>query len=118
MFYYYYYYYNNYETLITLCLLITSVVFSYVFLIRYKQDELTEKTSILAARKDELDASSKRWKNRVEKSDLENYSVAGRMQQHAKDIQIALPNVSNDAKKLPRVKRYKGKDDDEGLSIF
>lgn len=98
------------------------------YLIKYlwKQEELSEKTlekvtekaferttektsSILAARKDELDAASKQWKSRVEKTDAVNFTVAGRMQEILPDITINLP-ARDKTKRTPRAKRFKGKE--------
>lgn len=74
------------------------------------QDELSEK-SLLAAKKDELDAASKQWKARVEKSDAEKFSVAGKMGEKIKD---AIPSINlpppDRVKTTPQAKRYKGKD--------
>lgn len=75
------------------------------------QDELTEK-SVLALKKDELDAAAIQWKSRVEKSDAEKFSVAGRMEdkQDAKTVTLSL-NISADKnKRMPQAKRFKGKD--------
>ncbi|XP_031346658.1 supervillin isoform X1 [Photinus pyralis] len=74
-------------------------------------EELTEKTSILAARKDELDAASKQWKNRVEQSDAVNFSVAGRMQQenHSPAIPINISALIK-TKRTPVAKTFKGKE--------
>lgn len=96
-----------------LVLILTIFIVTLLTYLIYKQDDLTEKNSSLAARKDELDASSKQWKSRVDRSELDNFTIAGRMQQQIKDIQIGIPNVNSDSKKLPRAKRYKGKDDEE-----
>lgn len=92
-----------------LSILIVSI-FTYFF---YKQEDVSEKNSLLAARKDELDASAKQWKSRIDKSDLDNFTIAGRMQQ-IKDIQIGIPNVNSDNKKIPKAKRYKGKEEEKG----
>lgn len=81
-----------------------------IALLKRLQEELSERTSILAAKKDELDAASRQWKSRIDKSDADNFSVAGRMQQQVKDLHIGIPNLSSNNKKLPRAKRYKGKD--------
>lgn len=70
------------------------------------KDELSEK-SFLASRKDQLDAASTQWKHRVEKSDAEKFSVAGKMD---KIPTINIPSVEKE-KKTPQAKRYKGKND-------
>ncbi|XP_019766886.2 uncharacterized protein LOC109542202 isoform X2 [Dendroctonus ponderosae] len=74
-------------------------------------DELSEK-SLLAAKKDELDAAAKQWKNRVEKTDAEKFSVAGKMSEKIKD---AVPSINipaaDKAKRTPHAKRYKGRED-------
>lgn len=74
------------------------------------QDELSEK-SLLAAKKDELDAAAKQWKNRVEKTDAEKFSVAGKMSEKIKD---AVPSINipaaDKAKRTPHAKRYKGRE--------
>lgn len=66
---------------------------------------------MLAAKKDELDAASKQWKARVEKSDAEKFSVAGKMGEKIKD---AIPSINlpppDRVKTTPQAKRYKGKD--------
>lgn len=94
------------------CALLVLVLY-YVFRYFLRQEELSEKTSILAARKDELDAASKQWKSRVEQSDALNFSVAGRMQQGndlpATPINLPTPDKN---KKTPK-KVFKGR---EGLS--
>ncbi|XP_066250261.1 supervillin-like [Euwallacea similis] len=74
-------------------------------------DELSEK-SLLAAKKDELDAASQQWKSRVEKSDAEKFSVAGKIGEKAKEAPptINLPSTDN-IKRTPQAKRYKGKED-------
>lgn len=73
------------------------------------QDELSEK-SLLAAKKDELDAASKQWKARVEKSDAEKFSVAGKMGEKIKDAIPSINLPSPDRVKIKQAKRYKGKD--------
>ncbi|KAF5297869.1 hypothetical protein FQR65_LT09894 [Abscondita terminalis] len=74
-------------------------------------EELSEKASILAARKDELDAASKQWRSRVEQSDAINFSVAGRMQQKNDllTIPINIPSF-NKIIKTPKAKTFKGKE--------
>ncbi|KAK5642159.1 hypothetical protein RI129_008326 [Pyrocoelia pectoralis] len=74
-------------------------------------EELTEKTSILAARKDELDAAARQWRNRVEQSDAVNFSVAGRMQQenYSSTIPINIPPLIK-IKRTPKAKTFKGKE--------
>lgn len=77
------------------------------------QDELSEKSkSLLAAKKDELDASSQQWRARVEKSDAEKFSVAGKMGEKIKEAvpTINIPSAEK-AKRTPQAKRYKGKED-------
>lgn len=93
--------------LLTIFIITLSLIYFLYF--NNKQEELSEKNSILALRKDELDAASKQWKSRIDKSDADNFSVAGRMEQ-IKDLQIAIPNVNSNNRKLPRPKRYKGKE--------
>lgn len=72
------------------------------------QSEITEKTSILSSRKDELDAASKQWKCRVEKSDAEKFSVSGKMEKAKTTIPVNIP-VSEMAKKAPQARRFRGK---------
>lgn len=79
------------------------------------QDELSEKSSILAARKDELDASAKKWKNRVEKSDAVNFTVAGRMQDALPQISLSIQPCDDKTKRTPKARNFKGKD---GLYIY
>lgn len=88
------------------------VIFTVYFLTRclFKQEELSEKTSILAAKKDELNAASKQWKSRVEKADADKFSVAGRMEKLEKPvITINIPTPDKE-KRTPKAKRFKGKD--------
>lgn len=79
------------------------------------QDELSEK-SLLAAKKDELDAAARQWKARVEKSDAEKFSVAGKMGEKIKD---AVPTINipaaDKARRTPQAKRYKGKEGEKYL---
>lgn len=72
------------------------------------QDELSEK-SLLAAKKDELDASSRQWKSRVEKTDAEKFSVAGKMSETIRDATptINIKEVDDNEKKIPQPKRFK-----------
>lgn len=72
------------------------------------QDELSEK-SLLAAKKDELDASSRQWKSRVEKSDAEKFSVAGKMNEKIREATptINIKDVDDNEKKTPQAKRFK-----------
>lgn len=64
----------------------------------------------LSAKKDDLDAASKQWKCRVEKSDAENFSVAGRMEKNRDKDRLLLNIPSGDsAKKTPEARRFKGK---------
>ncbi|XP_025829132.1 supervillin isoform X3 [Agrilus planipennis] len=82
-------------------------------------DELNEKNSILKARKEELDAASNQWRNRIEQSDSLNFSVAGRMQKNSNDIPIIninLPKLDN-VKRTPKAKIFKGKADDDAPKI-
>lgn len=82
--------------------------FKHVFL---EQDELSEK-SILKLKKDELDAASMQWKSRVEKSDAEKFSVAGRMKNNKEESNSAI-NIAvtdNNNKRTPQAKRFKGKE--------
>lgn len=76
----------------------------------FRQDELSEKNSILAAKKDELDAASRQWKSRVEQSDAVNFSVAGRMQQKTEvpTINISISGPDN-VKRTPQPKKFRGK---------
>ncbi|GJQ68083.1 hypothetical protein Trydic_g16779 [Trypoxylus dichotomus] len=79
----------------------------------FKQEELSEKTSILAVKKNELNAASKKWKSRVEKTDVDNFSVAGRMEKLEKPvITINIPTPDKE-KRTPKAKRFKGKDNDK-----
>lgn len=75
-----------------------------------KQDELSEK-SLLASKKDELDAAAKQWRARVEKSDAEKFSVAGKMGEKIRD---AVPTINISAmdnnKRTPQAKRFKLKE--------
>ncbi|XP_050301678.1 uncharacterized protein LOC126739900 isoform X2 [Anthonomus grandis grandis] len=74
-------------------------------------DVLSEK-SVLEAKKDELDAASKQWKSRVEKSDAEKFSVAGKMGEKIRDAVPTINILTTDKnKKAPQAKRYKGKED-------
>nr|XP_022920329.1 supervillin isoform X1 [Onthophagus taurus] len=73
---------------------------------RVQQEKLNEKTSILAAKKDELDAASEQWRSRVEKSDADKFSVAGRME--IQEIAINIPN-GDKTKRIPSAKRFRGK---------
>lgn len=72
------------------------------------QDELSEK-SLLATKKDELDASSRQWKSRVEKSDAEKFSVAGKMSERIRDATptINIKDVDENEKRTPQAKRFK-----------
>ncbi|XP_074029765.1 supervillin isoform X3 [Leptinotarsa decemlineata] len=74
-------------------------------------DELSEK-SLLAAKKDELDASARQWKTRVEKSDAEKFSVAGKMGEKFRDAvpTINIPMADENKKRTPQPKRFKLKD--------
>lgn len=69
---------------------------------------MSAKGSILAVRRDELDAALNQWKSRVEKQDAANFSVAGRMQDVSSQIPIHL-SVLDKNKRTPRAKRFKGK---------
>lgn len=75
-----------------------------------KQDELSEK-SLLASKKDELDAAAKQWMARVEKSDAEKFSVAGKM---GEKILEAVPTINilpiDNKKRTPQAKRFKLKE--------
>ncbi|XP_023313195.1 supervillin-like isoform X3 [Anoplophora glabripennis] len=73
-------------------------------------DELSER-SLLASKKDELDAASKQWKARVEKSDAEKFSVAGKMGEKIRDAvpTINIPPADN-RKRTPQAKRFKLKE--------
>lgn len=75
-----------------------------------EQDELSER-SLLASKKDELDAASKQWKARVEKSDAEKFSVAGKMGEKIRDAvpTINIPQPDN-KKRTPQAKRFKLKE--------
>lgn len=93
-------------------LVVFVVIFGVYFVIKqfFPQEELSEKSSsILSTRKDELDAASRQWKSRVEKSDADAFSVAGRMQNILPDIGIN-NQLKDKVKKTPRAKRFKGKD--------
>ncbi|XP_045461852.1 supervillin-like isoform X2 [Harmonia axyridis] len=70
--------------------------------------EITEKTSILSSRKDELDAASRQWKCRVEKSDADKFSVSGKMEKAKTTIPVNIP-VSEITKKAPQARRFRGK---------
>ncbi|KAF5294574.1 hypothetical protein FQA39_LY13333 [Lamprigera yunnana] len=80
--------------------------------------ELSETTSILAARKDELDAASRQWRSRVEQSDAMNFSVAGRMQQK-NDLPIVPINIpiNNIFVNMPITRIFKGKEDGDISSL-
>ncbi|XP_044756067.1 supervillin-like isoform X2 [Coccinella septempunctata] len=70
--------------------------------------EITEKASILSSRKDELDAASRQWKCRVEKSDADKFSVSGKMEKAKTTIPVNIP-VIDTTKKAPQARRFKGK---------
>lgn len=72
------------------------------------QDELSEK-SLLATKKDELDASSRQWKTRVEKSDAEKFSVAGKMNERIREATptINIKDIDENEKRTPQAKRFK-----------
>ncbi|XP_056635872.1 uncharacterized protein LOC130444644 isoform X1 [Diorhabda sublineata] len=74
-------------------------------------DELSEK-SLLATKKDELDAASRHWKSRVEKSDAQKFSVAGKMSEKIRDAvpTINIPTTNDSNKKIPQAKRFKLKE--------
>lgn len=91
--------------LITAILVLVAIYLIKKFLVE-PQDELSEK-SILKIRKDELDASAKQWKARVEKSDAENFSVAGRMQNDDVPLSILTPDK---VRRTPSYKRFKSKE--------
>lgn len=83
------------------------------------QDSLTaetasvEKSSVLAAYKDKLDAASQEWKKRVEVKDNVTFSVAGRMTQEAKDLPESLLAVAANGdkkKRTPKANRFRGKE--------
>lgn len=76
----------------------------------FVQDTLSEK-SVLEIKKDELNASSKEWKHRVEKSDAEKFSVAGRMEKNSdwNNLVINIPTGDKEKRK-PQAKRFKGKE--------
>ncbi|XP_064214700.1 supervillin isoform X3 [Tribolium castaneum] len=80
-------------------------------------DELSQR-SILEIKKDELDAASKQWKNRVEKSDADNFSVAGKMEKNREEsnLQINIAVDCDKSKKTPQAKRFKGKEGSEAFS--
>ena len=75
----------------------------------FGQDELSEK-SILEIKKDELDAASKQWKSRVEKSDAEKFSVAGRMEKNREESNLPINIPTEEHKRTPQAKRFKGKE--------
>ncbi|XP_044270482.1 uncharacterized protein LOC123015087 isoform X2 [Tribolium madens] len=80
-------------------------------------DQLSQR-SILEIKKDELDAASKQWKNRVEKSDAENFSVAGKMEKNREESNLQI-NIAADCdknKRTPQAKRFKGKEGSEAFS--
>ncbi|CAH1156175.1 unnamed protein product [Phaedon cochleariae] len=74
-------------------------------------DELSEK-SLLTLKKDELDASSRQWRARVEKSDAEKFSVAGKMGEKIRDAvpTINIPTADENRKRTPQAKRYRSKE--------
>lgn len=76
----------------------------------FGQDKLLDK-SALEIKKDELNASLKEWKHRVEKSDAEKFSVAGRMDKNSdwSNLVINIPTVDKE-KRTPQAKRFKGKE--------
>ncbi|XP_076271770.1 uncharacterized protein LOC143203482 isoform X2 [Rhynchophorus ferrugineus] len=74
-------------------------------------DELSEKT-LLASKKDQLNAASNQWKSRVEKSDAEKFSVAGKMEK-IPTINISLPDKK---KGPPQAKRFRGKNGTQDAS--
>lgn len=87
------------------------IVLCHLYRNYFRQEELSEKSSILSVRKDELDAASKQWKNRVEQSDAVNFSVAGRMQQEndVPTIPINIP-IPDKLKRTPKAKTFKGRE--------
>ncbi|XP_063919951.1 uncharacterized protein LOC135134963 isoform X4 [Zophobas morio] len=78
-------------------------------------DELSEK-SILEIKKDELDAASKQWKSRVEKSDAEKFSVAGRMEKNREESNLPINIPTEEHKRTPQAKRFKGKEGSDSSS--
>lgn len=86
----------------------TTVISGDSSTISCSQDELSEK-SLLATKKDELDASSRQWKSRVEKSDAEKFSVAGKMSERIRDATptINIKDVDENEKRTPQAKRFK-----------
>lgn len=76
-------------------------------------DNASEKTSILAARKDKLETASQQWKKRVEVSDALTFSVAGRMTHEAKDLPLSPLTVAAPAdkkKRTPKPTRFRGRE--------
>lgn len=59
-----------------------------------------------------MDASSNHWKSRVEKSDAEKFSVAGKMVEKIRNAvpTINIPGVDDNEKKTPQAKRFKLKE--------
>lgn len=98
-------------------LMVAAVVLLMCFIWKryFQQDELSEKNSILAVKKDELDAASRQWKNRVEQSDAITFSVAGRMQKKTPPtINICISDAES-GKRVPQAKKFRGK---SGKSII
>lgn len=62
------------------------------------------------AKKDELDASSQKWRSRIEKKDAEQFTVLGRMQ----DVPNLNISSGDKNKRTPNMRRFKGK---EGLYL-
>lgn len=58
--------------------------------------------------KDELDASSKVWRSRVEKKDAEKFTVSGRMQDGIKLPTINIP-MNEEAKRTPELRKFRGR---------
>lgn len=95
---------------LTICfaLVVVIVVYALTFISK-RQDELSEK-SLLESKKDELDVAAKQWKSRVEKSDAEKFTVAGRMEKSRdRTPTIDLPEKT-ETKRRPQAKRFKGKE--------
>ncbi|KAJ8925021.1 hypothetical protein NQ315_001187, partial [Exocentrus adspersus] len=82
---------------------------------RYNDDK---SKSLLASKKDELDAAAVQWKARVERSDAELFSVAGKMGEKIRNAvpTINIPQVDN-KKRTPQAKRFKLKEGSDSTPV-
>lgn len=89
--------------------IITVIIVYLLTSVSKSQDELSEK-SLLDSKKDELDQAAKQWKARVEKSDAEKFTVAGRMEKTRDRTPTINAPEKNEIKRTPQAKRFKGKE--------